>query len=45
MAFCLDDWVASGIDDDALPEKTSEALDAIDKNVSGHFPTPSLSMC
>lgn len=38
MAFCLDDWVASGIDDDALPEKTSEALDAIDKNASGRFP-------
>ncbi len=38
MAFCLDDWVASGIDDDALPEKTSEALDVIDKNASGRFP-------
>ena len=38
MAFCLDDWVASGIDDDALPEKTSEALDAIDKNAPGRFP-------
>lgn len=38
MAFCLDDWVASGISDDALPDKTSEALDAIDKNASGRFP-------
>ncbi len=38
MAFCLDDWVASGIDEDALPEKTSEALDVIDKNASGRFP-------
>ncbi len=38
MAFCLDDWVVSGIDDDALPEKTSSALDAIDKNASGRFP-------
>lgn len=38
MAFCLDDWVASGIADDALPEKTSDALDAVDKNADGRFP-------
>ena len=38
MAFCLDDWVVSGIADDALPDKTSDALDAVDKNASGRFP-------
>lgn len=38
MAFCLDDWVASGIAFDALPDKTSDALDAVEKNAAGRFP-------
>jgi len=38
VAFCLDDWVVSTSDIDILPEKTSQALDAVDRNVSGRFP-------
>ena len=38
MAFCLDHWVASGIPDKALPEKTSAALDAIENFDTNRFP-------
>lgn len=38
LAFCIDAWVASGIPDAAFPDKTSAALDAIDKNDLGRFP-------
>ncbi len=37
-AFCLDDWVGSGVREDALPDKTSVALDAIDKVDKLRFP-------
>lgn len=38
LAFCIDSWVASGIPDTAFPDKTSAALDAIDKSDQGRFP-------
>ena len=38
FAFCLDDWVGSGIADTALPDKTKEALDARDSHALGQFP-------
>ncbi|NCT69100.1 MAG: DEAD/DEAH box helicase [Rhodanobacteraceae bacterium] len=38
VAFCIDSWVGSGIPDTAFPDKTSAALDAIDKNDTGRFP-------
>lgn len=38
LAFCIDAWVATGIADTAFPDKTSAALDAIDKNDPGRFP-------
>jgi DEAD/DEAH box helicase domain-containing protein len=38
FAFCLDDWVGSGIADSALPDKTKEALDARDSHALGQFP-------
>jgi DEAD/DEAH box helicase domain-containing protein len=38
FAFCLDTWVASGIADTALPEKTKEALDARDSLDHTRFP-------
>lgn len=38
LAFCLDNWVGSGIPVKALPEKTNEALDAYDGNDQKRFP-------
>ena len=38
FAFCLDDWVGTGIDDSALPDKTKEALDARDAADQAKFP-------
>jgi DEAD/DEAH box helicase domain-containing protein len=38
LAFCLDDWVASGIADKALPDKTSQVLNAIEKSDNARFP-------
>lgn len=38
FAFCIDTWVASGIADIALPDKTSVVLDAIDKQDLARFP-------
>lgn len=38
FAFCLDDWVGSGIPDTALPDKTKEALDARDSLDKTRFP-------
>lgn len=38
LALCIDSWVASGIPDTAFPDKTSAALDAIEKNDLGRFP-------
>lgn len=42
LAFCLDDWVASGIADKALPDKTSQVLNAIERNDNARFPYPFL---
>jgi DEAD/DEAH box helicase domain-containing protein len=38
FAFCLDEWVGSGIADSALPDKTKEALDARDSDARTQFP-------
>ena len=38
FAFCLDDWVGSGIAIDALPDKTQHALNAKDSLDSTRFP-------
>jgi DEAD/DEAH box helicase domain-containing protein len=38
LAFCLDNWVGSGIPEKSLPDKTSEALDAYDSNDQQRFP-------
>ena len=38
LAFCLDDWVASGLPDKALPDKTSPALDAVENHDTHRFP-------
>jgi DEAD/DEAH box helicase domain-containing protein len=38
FAFCLDEWVGSGIADTALPDKTKEALDARDSDARAQFP-------
>lgn len=38
LAFCMDDWVASGIADSALPDKTSLVLAAIEKLDESRFP-------
>lgn len=38
FAFCLDDWVGSGISESALPDKTKEALDARDSHATDKFP-------
>lgn len=38
FAFCMDDWVASLGNDKALPENTSQALDAMDKKKMDRFP-------
>lgn len=38
FAFCLDEWVGSGIPDTALPDKTQEALNARDSLDQTRFP-------
>ena len=38
FAFCLDAWVASGVTPSALPDKTSNALDAVDNGNEQRFP-------
>jgi len=38
FAFCLDDWVGSGIVETALPDKTKDALDARDSLDQSRFP-------
>ena len=38
FAFCMDSWVSSGVSEDALPDKTSKALDARDSNDKKRFP-------
>jgi DEAD/DEAH box helicase domain-containing protein len=43
FAFCLDDWVGTGIEDDAMPDKTKEALDARDAADQNSFPFTFLS--
>lgn len=38
FAFCMDDWVASLSNDKALPENTSQALDAMEQVKQDRFP-------
>lgn len=38
FAFCMDDWVASLNNISALPDKTSQALDAMDQGKQERFP-------
>lgn len=38
FAFCLDDWVSTGIPASALPDKASAALDAVEKADKTRFP-------
>lgn len=38
FAFCMDDWVANLANDKALPEHTSQALDAMEKKKEERFP-------
>lgn len=38
FAFCMDDWVASLNNDKALPEHTSQALDAMEQVKQDRFP-------
>lgn len=38
FAFCMDDWVASLSNVNALPEKTSQALDAMEQAKPDRFP-------
>ncbi len=38
FAFCLDEWVGSGIPETALPESTQDALNAYDKADESRFP-------
>ncbi|EIN00452.1 DEAD/DEAH box helicase [Paraburkholderia hospita] len=38
FAFCMDDWVASLSNATALPEKTSQALDAMEQAKQDRFP-------
>ena len=38
FAFCLDGWVASGIPDTAMPDKTGAALDAVERLDERRFP-------
>jgi DEAD/DEAH box helicase domain-containing protein len=37
-AFCLDDWVGSGVPVTALPDETSRALDALARRDTSRFP-------
>ena len=38
FAFCLDGWVASGIPDTAMPDKTGAVLDAVERLDEQRFP-------
>ena len=38
FAFCLDDWVGSGVPVTALPDETSRALDALARRDTSRFP-------
>lgn len=38
FAFCMDDWVASLSNPNALPDKTSQALDALETSKQDRFP-------
>ena len=38
FAFCMDDWVAGLTNLNALPDKTSAALDAMDQAKADRFP-------
>ena len=38
FAFCLDDWVGSGVPVTALPDETSRALDALARKDTSRFP-------
>ena len=38
FAFCMDDWVASLGNPNALPDKTSQALDALETSKQDRFP-------
>lgn len=38
FAFCMDDWVSTLQNDTALPEKTSQPLDALEQNKQDRFP-------
>jgi len=38
LAFCLDDWVGSGVPSTALPDETSRALDALARRDTNRFP-------
>jgi DEAD/DEAH box helicase domain-containing protein len=38
FAFCMDDWVASLSNPTALPDKTSQALDAMEQSKQDRFP-------
>jgi superfamily II DNA/RNA helicase len=38
FAFCMDDWVSSLSNANALPEKTSQALDAVEQAKQDRFP-------
>lgn len=38
MAFCIDAWVATGVPDSALPEKTGPVLDAVERREPSRFP-------
>ena len=38
FAFCLDDWVGSGVPVTALPDDTSRALDALSRKDPSRFP-------
>ena len=42
FAYCMDDWVGSGIPLEALPDKTSQALDAVAVKEPTRFPFPFL---
>ena len=39
-AYCLDNWVASGVPEDAVPERIGTALTTVEKERHGAFPYP-----
>lgn len=45
FAFCMDDWVASLNNISALPDKTSQALDAMTRVSRNASPTYSVTTC